>query len=550
LDFFETLLKAEADAQKAKEKDSQIPTPILLNKIEDLRENLNKIQTSLLIKEKERNTISVWGDFSYANIERLQKAGYEVSFFTCPASRYDEKWEKEYNAMIISSLYSTVYFLTITRAGAVITFDAERAKMPQKDYKQLCEVITQENKQKEAIEAELLELAEVYTQPLQQALTEIENETAWNYMQIQADPKAGDKLMLLEGWIPATDSAGLTQSLDEAGYYFRQLEITDEDEIPITIKNNKFSKLFEPITRLYSLPNYKEFDPTPLFAPFFMFFFGLCLGDAGYALLLIAAAFILKPRLSESMKPFATLVLYFGITTFVVGIITGSCFGIDLVKIESLTAVKHYFIQGQSLMIIAVVIGFIHVLYAKFISALTIKIQRGFKYSLSSFAWVFVIFALGCVLAMPAADIVLPVPVEYFLIGIAIISGAIALFYNTPGKNIFLNFGSGLWITYNTVSGLIGDVLSYIRLYAIGLTSALLGGVFNTLAIDMTASINPWIRWLPFLFILLFGHGLNILLSLISSVVHPLRLIYVEYYKNVGFEGGGLEYKPFKKIEN
>jgi V/A-type H+-transporting ATPase subunit I len=146
------------------------------------------------------------------------------------------------------------------------------------------------------------------------------------------------------------------------------------------------------------------------------------------------------------------------------------------------------------------------------------------------------------------ADITLPKPVEYGLIGIAIISGAIALFYNMPGKNIFLNFGSGLWITYNTVSGLIGDVLSYIRLYAIGLTSGLLGGVFNTLAIDMTASINPWIRWLPFLFILLFGHGLNILLSLISSVVHPLRFIYVEYYKNAGFEGGGVDYKPFREL--
>jgi V/A-type H+-transporting ATPase subunit I len=128
------------------------------------------------------------------------------------------------------------------------------------------------------------------------------------------------------------------------------------------------------------------------------------------------------------------------------------------------------------------------------------------------------------------------------------LSGATALFYNTPDKNIFLNFGSGLWATYNTVSGLVGDILSYIRLYAIGLTGALLGGVFNTMAIDMTASLNPFVRWLPMLLILLLGHALNIGISLISSFVHSLRLIYVEYYKNSEFEGGGIDYKPFRKI--
>ena len=106
-----------------------------------------------------------------------------------------------------------------------------------------------------------------------------------------------------------------------------------------------------------------------------------------------------------------------------------------------------------------------------------------------------------------------------------------------------MSFSSIIWCP-----GLPGDTLSYIRLYAIGLTGSLLGGVFNTMAVDMTATMPIWVRWLPMLLILLVGHALNIGLSMVSSLVHPMRLIYVEYYKNSEFEGGGTAYAPFRKI--
>ena len=95
-------------------------------------------------------------------------------------------------------------------------------------------------------------------------------------------------------------------------------------------------------------------------------------------------------------------------------------------------------------------------------------------------------------------------------------------------------------------TGLLGDLLSYIRLFALGLTGGVLGGVFNELAFTMTESL-PWlVRWLPLLIILLLGHGINIALCMISSFVHPMRLTFVEYFKNAEFEGGGKEYSPFR----
>ena len=133
--------------------------------------------------------------------------------------------------------------------------------------------------------------------------------------------------------------------------------------------------------------------------------------------------------------------------------------------------------------------------------------------------------------------------------GIAGAGLLIALFYNSPGKNPFVNLGTGLWNAYNTASGLLGDTLSYIRLFAIGLTSAILGSVFNSLAIDTTAGMNIVLRIILMLIILSVGHAMNFGLAMISSLVHPLRLVFVEYYKNAEFEDGKKPYAPFKKIE-
>ncbi|MDR0575231.1 MAG: ATPase [Tannerella sp.] len=569
LDYLNGLLDAEDAKLKADKKSRREAVPgndaikpveaekilfsraeceILLGRIEDMREKSNKIQSSLLSREKERDAIAVWGDFSYSNLVHLRSAGYNVEFYTCPLSHYDESWEADYNAVVINTVLSVVYFITITPSGLELSINADKAKMPLKDYRRLCDEIEQEGKNKEEIDTRLLEIAQKNYHSLKNMRTEVENELTWHDALVQTVHGADDKWMLLEGWVPDDKTAEMEKSLRDSGYFYLKMDIAEDDAIPIALRNNKFTRLFEPITRLYSLPNYKEFDPTPLFAPFFMLFFGLCLGDGGYGLLLILAAVILKPKVGESIKSIMTLVLYFGITTLVVGTLTGTFFGFSIMEVEALSSIRNYFITTDNLMIISLVIGFFHVIYAKFIAALKIKIQRGFKYSLSAFAWIFVILAFACIFVLPMADIRLSGPVEYILYGIIILCGAIVLFYNTPGKNIFFNFGSGLWAAYNTVSGLVGDVLSYIRLYAIGLTSALLGGVFNSMAIDMTASMNPFVRWLPMLLILLVGHALNIGLSLISSLVHPLRLTYVEYYKNSEFEGGGLDYKPFKKI--
>ena len=326
--------------------------------------------------------------------------------------------------------------------------------------------------------------------------------------------------------------------------------------MPIQLKNNFYTRLFEPITRLYSLPNYAEIDPTPFFAPFFMLFFGLCLGDGGYGLLILLAgiAVILK---APKMKEWGWLGVFMGLTTMVVGILTGMFFGINLEEVAFLAPVKQYFItetnatvhfMGGSyhpMMVFSILIGIFQILFAMGFKVVKITLRDGFKYAAYDCAW---LVALVTLIVWAATASSLSTIGLYSIYAILGICALFILFYSNPDRKILLvNIGGGLWGTYNMVSGLLGDVLSYIRLFALGLAGGILGNVFNALALQAGGALPGWIGWLPTLLIMVFGHALNFALCLISSVVHPMRLTFVEFYKNAGFEGGGKEYKPFKK---
>ncbi|MDL2245920.1 ATPase [Parabacteroides sp. OttesenSCG-928-J18] len=519
----------------------------LVQSIEELQEERSKLSARKQAVLKDLDYMDIWGDFDMKQIKQLKKEGYELNFFTCPTSKYEPVWGKEYNAFLVNNFQSVTYFVTVTKTGTEIDIDAERPKMPNLGLSQLREKVKELNDSVRACDERLQTMAVEEYNTLLELDKHLQNEFNLANAVVQTDRQAGDKLMFLEGWVTTDKASDMEEALDKEAFFYQELEIQDDDKIPIKLKNNSYSKLFEPITEMYSLPNYKEFDPTPFVAPFFMLFFGLCFGDGGYGLLILLICTILKRKANAGVKPFLTLFQWLGAMTVVVGALTGSFFGIALVDIPQFAAVKDYFLSSDNLMTLSIVIGIIHIIYAKAIGAYKTKIQRGLKYSLAPFAWVFVIAALACVFGLPMLDIQLPQPLTYVLYGVAIVCLAVALLYNTPGKNIFLNFGSGLWNTYNMVFGLLGDVLSYIRLFAVGLTGSILGGVFNSLAVSMTESLPGVAQFIVMLLILLVGHALNFGLCMISSLVHPIRLVFVEYYKNSEFEGGGKAYLPFKK---
>ena len=519
----------------------------LVGKLEEMQEKQAQLQAAKVSLEKDIAYMDIWGEFSYAYIRRLKKAGFDVTFFSCPTSKYEPKWGEEYNAFLVNNFQSVTYFVTVTKTGTPIDIDAERPKMPDRGLAKLHLAMEQLLDNIKVLNNQLKEYAAEQYNTLVELEKNIQNEFNLSNTLVQTDREAGDKLMLLEGFVPTEEAPAMEVALEKEGYYFQELDIQDGDRVPIKLKNNKFNRLYEPITKMFSLPNYTEFDPTPLFAPFFMLFFGLCFGDGGYGLLVLLACSFFKRKVNPDFKPYLTLFQYLGLAAIIVGTCTGSFFGIALADVPALSKVKDYFVSSDNLMTFSIVIGLVQIIFGKTVAAFKMKAQKGVKYSIAPFAWVFVITALALAFGLPMLNLQLPETVKTVFIGIAVIGLVVAYLYNSPGKNIFLNFGTGLWNTYNMASGLLGDTLSYIRLFAIGLTGAILGGVFNQLAVDMTEGMNIVLRAVCMLLILLVGHAINIGLCTISSLVHPLRLIFVEYYKNAEFEGGGKEYRPFKK---
>ena len=511
--------------------------------------SLNETLTSL---RAEADDVRPWGAFDVSALTRLEGAGYALSFFTIPLARFTEAFQSAHDVLPISEQSGKQYFVLLHHsADAPSLPDAEQVARPSRSIAELEKLLESTEEERDHLIQSLTERTQYWLPELEAYDTFLENRFTFGSAQLQADRLMDERLLVLEGFVPTSEAEQFEQALEQAGYCYRQVEFDPEKErVPIQLKNNSFTKSFEFVTGLFSLPNYQEIDQTYLIAPFFMLFFGMCFGDAGYGLILFGVSTYFRLKSKSADTSLLALGQWLGGGAFVVGLLMGGIFGVSLPWASD----KDYIFSQDNLMMVSILIGIIQVLLGKTIGAYKKGRQLGWKHSLAGYAWVLLLIALGLIYGLPKAEIVLPSAVNYVLYGVAGLAVLVAFFYNSPGKNPFVNFGSGLWTTYETASGLLGDSLSYIRLFAIGLTGGILGSVFNQLALSCVpasgsgASVVSYVvGWIAALLILLFGHGINFGIAMIGAFVHPLRLTFVEYYKNSEFEGGGKPYTPFKK---
>ena len=523
----------------------------LSRELHGLLELRGQKQQELAALRAEASEVALWGDFSPERLEELDAAGYQLEFYSMPLARYTEDFEVGHDVLPIAEQAGRKYFVLVRRAGdAAPLVEADRLARPARSVAQVEELIAQRREELETLERSITIEAPSHLAELEQYDRLLENELSFGKAQLQAERLADERLYLLEGFVPTEQAAAFEQELAKTGCYFKQIDFDPAKErVPIQLKNNSFARSFEFITQLFSLPNYGEIDQTVLIAPFFMLFFGMCFGDAGYGLILLLASTYFRLRNKGGDNSLLSLGQWLGGGAFVVGLVLGSIFGMELPWARD----KDYLFNQDNMMVIAVVIGLIQVFFGKLVGAYKTSRQQGWRYALSGYAWVLLLIGLGLIYLLPKLEIALPLWLQYGLYGIVGLSVLVAFLYNSPGKNPLINVGSGLWTSYNNASGLLGDALSYIRLFAIGLTGSILGSVFNQLAMSCIpsgadASIGGIvIGWVMALFILAFGHTINFGIALIGAFVHPLRLTFVEYYKNSEFEGGGRPYAPLKR---
>lgn len=516
----------------------------LLTFLEEQYKRLEQIDTQIASLEKDGQVYEPWGEFPREEIEGLRDAGWDLRFFTVPDRKYMPEWEEQYNAFPVYQTRGQQYFVTVTPQGESVQPEADAVVFPQASAAEIQQHIDRLREEKESVNYKINQIALRSIGNLKAYRTGLYEDTDELKIDDASEILVEDKVIALEGWVPAGIKEDTADWLSDKGVYYEFDEPADTDNPPILLKNNKFARLFEFIGELYSLPNYREIDLTPFFAPFFVLFFGFCLGDAGYGLLLLIGISIYKIWAKPKIKPILSLAQWLGVSTVIMGIVGGTFFGIQLLEVQIPWVVKMraMMLDSQQLFNLALIIGVVQIIFGMFLKVANLWRRYGFPAALSTIGWLVLILGEGACygLSLKGYDVKIPM---YVVAGVA---GSLIFLFNNLKRNVLINIGAGLWDTYNTATGLLGDTLSYIRLFALGISSAVLGLVFNDLAINMSGDI-PVVKQLLIIIILLFGHSVNLFMAGLGSFVHPMRLTFVEFYKNAGFEGGGKKYEPFRR---
>ncbi|MCH7590155.1 hypothetical protein IIB34_03865, partial [PVC group bacterium] len=546
----------------------------VLEKFEALENKEHHTDHLLLSLEKDTKILEPWGDFNTHLLKTLEQSGIRVRFFECPPKKFANLDLSAYPASVVSQNKQIVRFIVI---------EYQKSYPLETDEISLPDISLEEAK---AEYKNLLRKRESLIEEKQRLLPSLPSilmhkkflEDTFRYAKANVSMESlfSGQLLSLKGWFPASLESSIKTKLQSIPVYFEVRKPAPKDNVPVQLKNSGLPKLFEPITKIFALPSYHELDPTPFFAPFFAFFFGMCLGDLGYGLVILGLSLFALMKVPETWRPICKLGVVLGILAFIAGIFLNTFFGHAIFALPG--GESAFFTQGKSMaflasrtidgkavypaMTFAIMLGFIQVILGLILQAKNKIRHSGFIYGLQPISYVFMI--IGMLICAAHADIlglgghsIGPIPIGRFLTSFPLLSGQICFFgglltmflFNNPQLKIGLRLPLGLWEFYGFATGIMGDVLSYIRLFALGLAGGLLGFAFNQIAFMFITTSEGDINYLSFgligtILVLIFGHTLNLALAALGSFVHPLRLTFVEFYKNLKFTGGGQPYEP------
>jgi len=485
-----------------------------------------------------------WGQFDVKNFKKLEEQGLKLHFYKVKASAMDPAWAENYALSEISNDGTWSYFVVVS--------DDENYEFPLKELPAPDSDCTAIEKKINDLEYEieknyrLMSELKCHENDLQRELDKTMSKLDLHLARISGTKAAEDYITVLEGFVPTEKEAEMTALLESEEVLYLVDKAKVEDNPPIKLKNNSYVSMFEMLTDMYGRPKYNEFDPTVFISIFFMLFFAFCMGDAGYGLVLIIASLAMKKVLGDIAK----IGLVLGIATTVIGFLFHTFFSMDMLSWSILPeAVKKCMLPSQiagydGTMVLAIVVGVVHLSLAMIIKTYQATKVNGFANSLGTWGWTLLIVGGVIVGAFALVGVLESSVATWIIIILGILSALGIFFLNNLHRNPLINFGAGLWDTYQMVTGLLGDVLSYLRLYALGLAGAKLGEAFN--AIGTQALGDGGANWIWFILIIVVGHALNIVMCVLGAFVHPLRLNFLEFFKNSGYEGTGRKYNPLK----
>ena len=484
-----------------------------------LQRRLQDVRFKLEAARKEYALRKPWGAFNQADFDELERRGFKTRWYCVSKKVFSGDWADLVPLKVIHEEDNQIWFVTVSD-DPDYSFPVQETAAPGGDF-------TASEEQIRQLEDELVEI-KGHILGLKEDIPDIERKSVQllNDLDMYLAGKGSESAVegyvtLFEGFAPVEEDARLAEAFDAMDALWYKSEAKVEDNPPIKLKGNWFTRMFSVLTDMYGRPKYN--------------------------------GFVKKVKGFADMAP---LVVTLGIGTTVIGLIFHTFFSMDMLTWTCIPdGVKKFMLPSKiagydGTMVLALVVGIIHLSIAMVVKAIYATKHEGFAKTVGTWGWTLLIVGGVIVGGIALAGVLDKAVTKWVLIVLGILS-ALAIFpLNNLKRNPLTNTGLGLWDTYQTVTGLLGDVLSYLRLYALGLAGAMLGFAFNSIgqmALGDGSSIGGWIG---FILIVLVGHSLNLAMCALGAFVHPLRLNFLEFFKNSGYETSPRNYTPLQKTNN
>lgn len=357
-----------------------------------------------------------------------------------------------------------------------------------------------------------------------------------------------DYTLMVDGWVRKDD---VNKLKDELIKKYDEIEIivsepSADDEPPVDLENRLPADPYQMVTRLYGIPRYREIDPTPLLAPFLTIGFAICLTDAGYGIIVALISLFAMRKTSGGNKNLFRILFIAGLTTLLVGALTGGWFGISGDKLPSFLLKIRLLdpnVKQLTFLSLIVAFGYIQVLFGFIVKMyISFKERDWISAFCDQLTWVLCMILVPIFILMRRSDAPSFIS-SIVLIIILLCAFVILIFSGREIKNPAGRIGTGFFELYSRVTGTFGDTLSYMRLFALGLATGIIASSINVIAGMLWT--NP-VGKIGAVAVLLFGHPFNIVINSLGGFIHSTRLQFVEFFTKF-YEGGGKEFRPFRR---
>ncbi len=512
-----------------------------VKRYQELSAEIERTKNNLALLKAEYKMAEPWGAFTEKNISDIKALGYKPLFYTVSKAKYEKEWENEWPIFTVNATEGKMYLVILAQNDEKPSLPVQEATFPQTSADVLLDEIKAAEEKMASCKSTLLALTNCIDD-IEERKEELFADLDLYLANEGSSKKADNTIAIFEAFAPTDIDESVVKFLEEHNVYYLKEEAKNEDNPPIKLKNNFFAKLYEPIGELYMLPKYGELDLTMFYAPFYMLFFGFCLGDMGYGLVLILAGLFVNFKMPKYAN-YGKLIAWLGLGTVIMPALSGTFFGAKLYELFPIPQnITELFFNDMQMFWFAILFGIFQIIVARLIQCVYNLIKKNYRVGLNSLGWAVSIAWATLAYASVEAGFDYPAFVNY--IGIAGL--ALIVLFGSDAKNPIVRLFKGTFTLYDSTS-VFGDVLSYIRLFGLATSGGILGFVINS--ISMTLGEVPYIGWLLMIIMLIIGHTFVMLLSSLGAFVHPLRLTFIEFYKNAGFEGGGRAYNPLKKAE-